>query len=66
MLGPDYAGPMSGVKLVFPGFKLDGASVYELLDKEDVTLRRRRATVWLALLDYCEQNKLKMSRSSAR
>jgi len=28
-----YAGPFCGTKLVFPGFKLDGASIYELLDK---------------------------------
>jgi len=28
-----YAAPMSGAKLVFPGPTLDGASVYELLDK---------------------------------
>ena len=38
-----YAAPMCGAKLVFPGPKLDGASVYELLDKEQVTLKRRRA-----------------------
>jgi 3-(methylthio)propionyl---CoA ligase len=56
-----YAGPMSGTKLVFPGFKLDGASIYELLDKEKVTLSAGVPTVWLALLDYCAQNKLKMS-----
>ncbi|HKV13460.1 MAG TPA: long-chain-fatty-acid--CoA ligase [Reyranella sp.] len=56
-----YAGPMCGTKLVFPGFKLDGASVYELLDKEQVTLSAGVPTVWLALLDYCAQNKLKMS-----
>jgi 3-(methylthio)propionyl---CoA ligase len=56
-----YAGPMCGTKLVFPGFKLDGASVYELLDQEKVTLSAGVPTVWLALLDYCAQNKLKMS-----
>jgi 3-(methylthio)propionyl---CoA ligase len=56
-----YAGPMSGTKLVFPGFKLDGASIYELLQQESVTLSAGVPTVWLALLDYCEQNKLKMS-----
>jgi acyl-CoA synthetase (AMP-forming)/AMP-acid ligase II len=56
-----YAGPTSGTKLVFPGFKLDGASVYELLDKEQVTMSAGVPTVWLALLDYCAQNKLKMS-----
>jgi fatty-acyl-CoA synthase len=56
-----YAGPFCGTKLVFPGFKLDGASVYELLDKEQVTLSAGVPTVWLALLDYCAQNKLTMS-----
>lgn len=56
-----YAGPFCGTKLVFPGFKLDGASIYELLDKEQVTLSAGVPTVWLALLDYCAQNKLKMS-----
>jgi len=56
-----YAGPICGTKLVFPGPKLDGASVYELLDKEKVTLSAGVPTVWLALLDYCQQNKFKMS-----
>ena len=53
--------PICGAKLVFPGPKLDGASIYELLDKEQVTLSAGVPTVWLALLDYCAQNKLKMS-----
>jgi len=56
-----YAAPICGAKLVFPGPKLDGASIYELLDKEKVTLSAGVPTVWLALLDYCQQNKLKMS-----
>jgi len=56
-----YAAPIAGAKLVFPGAKLDGASVYELLDKEQVTLSAGVPTVWLALLDYCAQNNLKMS-----
>ncbi|HYX03565.1 MAG TPA: long-chain-fatty-acid--CoA ligase [Reyranella sp.] len=56
-----YAGPICGTKLVFPGFKLDGASIYELLDKEQVTISAGVPTVWLALLDYCAQNNLKMS-----
>ncbi len=56
-----YAAPFCGAKLVFPGPKLDGASVYELLDKEQVTMSAGVPTVWLALLEYCAQNKLKMS-----
>ena len=56
-----YAAPICGAKMVYPGAKLDGASVYELLDKEQVTLSAGVPTVWLALLDYCAQNKFKMS-----
>ena len=56
-----YAAPFCGTKLVFPGPKLDGASIYELLDKEQVTMSAGVPTVWLALLEYCAQNKLKMS-----
>jgi fatty-acyl-CoA synthase len=56
-----YAAPICGARMVFPGPKLDGASIYELLDKEQVTLSAGVPTVWLALLDYCAQNKLKMS-----
>ena len=57
-----YAGPICGAKLVFPGPKLDGPSVYELLDTEDVNMSAGVPTVWLALLDHCEKNKLKMSK----
>jgi fatty-acyl-CoA synthase len=56
-----YAGPFCGAKLVFPGPKLDGASVYEMLDTEGVTLSAGVPTVWLALLDHCVQNKLTLS-----
>ena len=44
-----------------PGPSSTAPSVYELLDKEQVTLSAGVPTVWLALLDYCAQNKLKMS-----
>ncbi|QQS13282.1 MAG: long-chain-fatty-acid--CoA ligase [Rhodospirillales bacterium] len=56
-----YAAPIAGAKLVLPGAKLDGASVYELLAQEQVTLSAGVPTVWLALLDHCAQNKLRMS-----
>ena len=44
------AGPMSGAGLVMPGPKLDGASLYELLDSEKVTLTAAVPTVWVMLL----------------
>jgi len=52
--GIPYAAPMVGAKLVFPGFKMDGASLYELFDSEDVTIAAGVPTVWLELLRYCE------------
>ena len=61
-----YAARCAGGKLVFRGPKLDGASVYELLDKEQVTLSAGVPTVWLALPRLKgAQNKLRCRRSSA-
>src|SRR5262245_53865947 len=51
-----FSGPLSGAKLVLPGPKLDGASLYELLDQERVTCAAGVPTVWLALLRYLEEH----------
>jgi len=51
-----FSAPMIGAKLVMPGPKLDGASVYELLESERVTMSAAVPTVWLALLQYLEAN----------
>ncbi len=53
--GIPYAAAMSGAKLVFPGPKLDGASLHELFVGEGVTLSLGVPTVWLGLLQYLEQ-----------
>jgi acyl-CoA synthetase (AMP-forming)/AMP-acid ligase II len=53
--GIPYAAAMSGAKLVFPGPKLDGASLHELFMAEKVTLSLGVPTVWLGLLQYLEQ-----------
>jgi len=53
--GIPYAAPMCGAKLVFPGANLDGASVYELLESEQVTITAGVPTVWFMLLDYLKQ-----------
>ena len=50
-----FTAPLTGSKLVMPGPKLDGASIYELLDSEKVTMTAAVPTVWLALLQYLEQ-----------
>lgn len=47
--------PMVGAKLVMPGGKMDGASIYELLDTERVTFSAAVPTVWLMLLQYLEE-----------
>ncbi len=47
--------PMVGAKLVMPGCKMDGASIYELLDSEKVTFSAAVPTVWMMLLRYLEE-----------
>ncbi len=59
--GLPYSAAMVGAKLVFPGPALDGASLYELFEKEGVTFTAGVPTVWLALLQYMQANKLKLS-----
>ena len=51
-----FSCPMAGTNLVLPGAKLDGASVFELLDTERVTMTAAVPTIWLMLLQYLEQN----------
>jgi fatty-acyl-CoA synthase len=56
--GIAFSAPSMGTKLVMPGAKLDGASVYELLDTEKVTFTAGVPTVWLMLLQHMEKEKL--------
>jgi fatty-acyl-CoA synthase len=49
-----FSAPMVGASLVMPGPKLDGASVYELLNDYKVTFTAAVPTVWLGLLQYLE------------
>ncbi len=51
-----FSGPMAGAKLVLPGPKLDGASLYELLDGEGVTFTAAVPTIWLGLLQHLENH----------
>ena len=46
--------PMTGATMVMPGMKLDGASVYELLNEFKVTCTAAVPTVWLMLLQHLE------------
>lgn len=54
--GIPYGATMTGAKLVFPGPKLDGESIHELLVAEEVTFAAGVPTVWLGLLNYWREN----------
>ena len=55
--GIAFSAPTMGTKLVMPGAKLDGASVYELLSTEKVTYTAGVPTVWLMLLQHMAAEK---------
>ncbi len=59
--GIPYGAPACGAKLVLPGPKLDGASLYELLEGERVTLTAGVPTVWLGLLEYLRESDNKLN-----
>jgi acyl-CoA synthetase (AMP-forming)/AMP-acid ligase II len=50
-----FSAPMAGAALVFPGAKLDGPSIHELLVGERVTISAAVPTVWFALLQHMEK-----------
>ncbi|RUU06644.1 long-chain fatty acid--CoA ligase, partial [Mesorhizobium sp. USDA-HM6] len=58
--GLGQTAPMIGAKLVMPGCKMDGASIYELLDTEKVTFSAAVPTVWMMLLQYLEETGKKL------
>ncbi len=53
--GTPYAAPMSGAKMVFPGPHLDGESLLELIEQEDITCSAAVPTVWLGILQYLKK-----------
>jgi fatty-acyl-CoA synthase len=58
--GLAYSCPMVGARLVLPGARMDGASIYELLDSEEVTFSAAVPTVWNMLLGHLEENSLRL------
>ncbi len=53
--GLPYSCLMAGAKLVLPGAHSDGASLYELIAAEHVTLALGVPTVWLNMLHYLDK-----------
>ena len=56
-----YSCAMVGAKMVFPGPHLDGKSLHNLFETEGVTFSAGVPTVWLGLLSYMKEQKLKFS-----
>ena len=56
-----YAALVAGTKLVLPGPKLDGPSLYELMDAEQVTISAGVPTIWMGLIQHVEQNNLRFA-----
>ena len=58
--GIAFGGPGAGSKLVLPGAKMDGESIYELIVSEGVTFSAAVPTVWQGLLTHLRDNKLQI------
>jgi len=50
-----YVAPMTGSKLVLPGRNYEPAMLYELFDREHVTITCGVPTMWLTLIDWMER-----------
>jgi 3-(methylthio)propionyl---CoA ligase len=59
--GIPYSAALTGCKLVFPGPALDGKSIYELLESEQVSYAAGVPTVWQMLLGHMKPAGLKFS-----
>ncbi|MDR3368364.1 3-(methylthio)propionyl-CoA ligase [Rhodoferax sp.] len=59
--GIPYSAALTGCKLVFPGPGMDGKSVYDLIEMEQVTYAAGVPTVWQMLLSHMQANQLKFS-----
>jgi fatty-acyl-CoA synthase len=52
--------PMNGASLIMPGPKMDGASIYQMLDDFRVTCTAAVPTIWLMLLQHLEATGAKL------
>ncbi|PCJ69305.1 MAG: long-chain fatty acid--CoA ligase [Rhodobiaceae bacterium] len=57
-----FSAPAAGAKIVMPGANMDGASIYELLDTEGVTVTAAVPTVWLMLLQHLQETGVKLPK----
>jgi len=59
--GLPYAAAMTGAKMVFPGPAMDGKSIFELIEAENVTFAAGVPTVWQMMLAHMQAGKLRFS-----
>lgn len=59
--GLPYLVLLCGAKMVLPGARLDGKSLYDLFEGEGVTFSAGVPTVWLGLVNHALQNGLRFS-----
>jgi fatty-acyl-CoA synthase len=59
--GLTFSCPAVGARLIMPGQRLDGASILELLETEQVTMSAAVPTVWQMLLAHLRQTGDKLS-----
>ena len=56
-----FSAPLAGAALVLPGMKMDGESIYDLLENERVTFTDGVPTVWQMLLAHMGQSGKRLS-----
>ena len=56
-----FSAPMAGATMVMPGARLDGASVYEIIEAAGVTCSAAVPTVWIGLLAHLEKTGSRLS-----
>ena len=64
--GMPYTGMMLGIKQVFPGPMMDGASICQMIQDEKVTFTAGVPTIWLGVMNELRQNPGKYDLSSLK
>ncbi len=59
--GLPYSAAMTGAKLVFPGPAMDGKSIFELIEAEEVSFAAGVPTVWQMMLAHMQTGNLRFS-----
>ncbi|MCZ2105570.1 MAG: fatty-acid--CoA ligase [Burkholderiales bacterium] len=59
--GLPYVAALTGCKVVFPGPAMDGKSIYELMEAEEVTMAAGVPTIWQMLLGHLQAGGHKFS-----